>query len=89
MAQPDFSEAGTLKLTFAFVFHQKRINDNSNRQKIAEIVQELTGQDITIECLYDKLTAAPAQAVTQVDKPLDPNLTAISNIFGDAELLES
>jgi len=91
MAQPEFSDDGTLKLTFAFAFHQKRINEDSNRQKIAAIIKQLTGRPVTIECLHDKHAAPPAKAAAApaFEEPDDPNLTAISNIFGDAELLES
>jgi DNA polymerase-3 subunit gamma/tau len=94
MAQPDFSEAGTLKLAFAFAFHQKRLNENANRQKLADIIHELTGQTVKIDCLYDKTAAPPKLSVpsdkaTPDDLPDNADLTAISNIFGGAELLES
>ncbi|HUY85431.1 MAG TPA: DNA polymerase III subunit gamma/tau [Candidatus Dormibacteraeota bacterium] len=91
MAEPDFSEGGTVKLTFAFAFHKKRIDENANRQKMADIIQELTGQAVKIECQHDKNAAPPASAATETEAPdpSDPNLTAISNIFGNAELLES
>jgi DNA polymerase III subunit gamma/tau len=83
MAEPDFSEAGRLQLSFAFAFHQKRLNENANREKIAAIVEELTGQVVKVEGIYDqsaKPTPVPAASA---------DLTAISNIFGNAELLES
>jgi DNA polymerase-3 subunit gamma/tau len=89
MAQPDFSEAGTLGLVFAFAFHQKRIDEDANRQKLADIIRQLTGQTVTIKSRHDKSTVAPPAANAETGQPLDLNLTAISNIFGDAELLES
>lgn len=91
MAQPDFSDSGTLRLSFAFAFHQKRLNENANRQKLADIIHELTGQTLSIECLHDKNATPPIlplDAPSSVPEP-ETNLTAISNIFGDAELLES
>jgi DNA polymerase-3 subunit gamma/tau len=89
MAEPDFTEEGKLKLSFAFAFHQKRSNENNNRQKLANIVQELSGKTVVIECLLDPkakpvqtpLVAAPAES--------NQDLSTISNIFGEAELLES
>ena len=91
IAQPDFSEPSTLKLAFAFAFHQKRLNENANRQKLTAIIQELTGQTVTIEGIHDQ-TAAPPKLPVATDEAShepDSNLTAISNIFGEAELLES
>jgi len=92
MAQPDFRQPGTLRLSLSFAFHQKRINEPRNRQIIADIVQELTGQHIQIECLVDK-NASPSKvnvpAAKAATTPKTSNLSTISNIFGGAELLES
>jgi DNA polymerase-3 subunit gamma/tau len=90
MAKPDFSQSGQLTLVFSFSFHQKRLLENSNRQKLAGIIQEVIGQDLAIECLIDK-SAALSQVNTRPApaKGDGDDLTAISNIFGDAELLES
>jgi len=88
MAQPDFSSAGTLKLAFAFPFHQKRLSENANREKLAAIVQELTGQAVNIEGVHDK-DAQPPVAAGSPDEPAGDSLATINNIFGPAELLES
>jgi DNA polymerase-3 subunit gamma/tau len=88
MAQPDLSEAGALKLAFAFPFHQKRLNENANREKLAGIIKELTGQAVSIEGVHDK-NAQPPQGLQAAKNPGDDNLAVISNIFGPAELLES
>jgi type IV secretory pathway VirB10-like protein len=91
IAKPDFSEPSTLKLAFAFAFHQKRLNENANRQKLAAIIQEVTGQTVVIEGVHDQ-TAEPPKLPPIADEAThepDLNLTAISNIFGEAELLES
>lgn len=100
MAQPDFSSTGQLTLAFAFGFHQKRLQENGNQQKLADIIKTVTGQNVRIECIVDK-AATPFASVTVDDlaeapphaakaaQPVASDLTAISNIFGDAELLES
>jgi DNA polymerase-3 subunit gamma/tau len=90
MAQPDFTEDG-LKLTFAFAFHEKRLKESSNRQKIADIIEELTGQKISIDCAVDKDATPPKVSVTEAvsDSEAKGDLSAISNIFGGGELLES
>lgn len=88
MAEPEFGANGSLKLTFAFPFHQKRGNESANRQKLADIVQQLTGQAIKIECVLDP-NAKPADISPVVKKADNGHLSTISNIFGEAELLES
>ncbi len=76
-----------LTLAFGFKFHQKRADDAKNRQVIAETIRELTGREIVVNCIVD--TTLTKQNVKEEDKPDDPALTSISNIFGGAELLES
>jgi DNA polymerase III gamma/tau subunit len=88
MAQPEFS-GDTLKLSFAFAFHQKRIKESSNRQKLADVIYELTGRTVKVKCELDP-SAKPAEpSVDMTETPSDADLDAISNIFGAAEVLES
>ncbi|PIZ62393.1 DNA polymerase III, subunit gamma and tau [Candidatus Saccharibacteria bacterium CG_4_10_14_0_2_um_filter_52_9] len=89
MAEPSFDEDGSLTLSFAFAFHKKRLDEVANRQTVAAIVEELTGQPVTIVCVLDK-TAKPSKTpVLLPEEPPTQDLSAISNIFGAAELLES
>lgn len=83
MAQPGFDSPDKLTLAFGFSFHQKRMLENSNRQKLADIITEVTGRKVEIECLLDE----SAKSLKVNAEPAD--LSAISNIFGSAELLES
>jgi hypothetical protein len=76
-------------LSFAFAFHQKRLSENANRQKLADIIEELTGKTVAIEGLHDKLATPPEAPAAITPEPPDGDLAAISNIFGGAELLES
>ena len=98
MAHPDFSASkdGKMNLTFAFSFHQKRLRENGNQQKLADIIKELTDKDVTIECVVDKAAASFSAARTTIGESSTKtqklpirDLTTISNIFGDSELLES
>jgi hypothetical protein len=90
MAQPDFSEAGTVKLAFAFAFHQKRLSENANREKLAAIIQELTGAAVNIEGVHDaKAQAPPSPPANENEAAGEDDLSVISNIFGEAKLLES
>lgn len=106
MAHPVFGDDNTLQLHFTFAFHQKRINEAGNRKLVTNIIKELSGEDVALECLFSKekpATPAVKAAVVALeesppvaDKPAaepakteKPELNAISNIFGGAELLES
>lgn len=89
MAQPTFLPDDTLELAFAFAFHEKRIREASNRKKLADVIYELTGKTVTVECRLDT-SAQPPKVSLETVKPTPPkDLAAISNIFGAAELLES
>jgi DNA polymerase-3 subunit gamma/tau len=92
MAQPDFGE-GHLTLAFAFPFHQKRLSESTNRKLLTDIIEETTGQVITIECTVDKLAEPPKPTIESPQMPpaasSPADLSTISNIFGGAELLES
>lgn len=88
MAQPRF-EDGELILSFAFPFHQKRLNDEKNRGLISDIIKQQTGQVVVITCLVDKdAKEPPPLQSTVIHNPADEALENISNIFGDAEVLE-
>lgn len=75
-------EGAVLVLSFEFPFHQRRISETKNKQIIIETIQKLCGQTVTIECRIHKPTTAA---------PTNENiaLQTISNIFGDAEVLDS
>ncbi|MDZ7744840.1 MAG: DNA polymerase III subunit gamma/tau [Candidatus Saccharibacteria bacterium] len=87
MATPKFDK-NTVVLLFDFPFHQKRINEDKNKQAIIGIVHSSIGQDVELVCEL---------ATTQSKKPDKPDTTpktddsvdTISNIFGSAEVLES
>lgn len=98
MAQPTFTSDDTLKLAFAFAFHEKRIKEASNGRKLSDVIYELTGKSVTIECVVDKSAAPPdvslevesVESTAEVPEKAPPaDLKTISNIFGTAELLES
>ncbi len=78
MAKPEF-DGQTLTLSFKFAFHQKRINEAKNRKIFADVVERLHGQPVAIICLVAEPVESPSA---------QPDVTAISNIFGGAELLQ-
>jgi DNA polymerase-3 subunit gamma/tau len=87
MAEPTLETDNTLKLKFAFAFHQKRINEAANRQVLIGIIKELTGKTVAIECVHSKDAVPPKLNAASPKKSSD--LHTISNIFGGGELLES
>lgn len=93
MAQPEITDEGCLRLNFSFAFHQKRLNDQGNRQILSQILMDLTGGVVEIECVLNKESEAPKVATTkqkpEETKPKDGSIDTISNIFGGGELLES
>ncbi len=88
MSQPTF-HGDDLELGFSFAFHQKRLADTRNRQIVAETIEQLTGQKVTIlSTLQASEASAPATDPKQADEPPASEIDTISNIFGGAELLE-
>ena len=94
VARPEFSP-GKVKLLFGFAFHQKRANDAKNKNILATVIQQVTGQALSLECVYEK-TLPPTETLHEETEKKDtpsatdaPSLNTISNIFGGAELLES
>ena len=99
-SRPTFYQQG-LELAFTFSFHKKRVSENKNKDIICGLMKDLTGQDIGLYCVLINKDApepggipdfddvpADAPKIEVKEKPVDPNLAAVSNIFGGAEVLE-
>lgn len=78
MAQPEF-DGHRMTLAFKFAFHQKRLSEVKNRKLLGDVMEKLYGQPVEIVCVVAEAADAAAK----------PDVAAISNIFGGAELLES
>ncbi len=94
MAIPSLEDT-TLTLTFKFAFHQKRLQEPKHRKIIGDAILQLTGEQVSIECAYDKdatqikPTIVSSPAVVAQPAAVTAPIATISNIFGGAELLES
>jgi DNA polymerase-3 subunit gamma/tau len=90
MASPSFADEDSLDLRFQFDFHKKRMLDANNRKIVMDIIKELTGKDVSIECHVDK-DAKPKEVKAAPLKKKEPgqDISNISNIFDGAKLLES
>lgn len=93
MAQPSFDMPGELKLSFAFQFHYKRVNDAKNRDILSQVLSRVTGEEVIISCIHDKDVKPPqiSEPALESNQPSPPPeaLNTISNIFGGGEVLES
>ncbi len=76
-----------ITLEFEFPFHQKRLEEPKNKQIVADILRKLGDVEYTITSHAKAKTNSPK--VTPKTKPLNATVSTISNIFGDAEVLES
>ncbi|HUD06802.1 MAG TPA: DNA polymerase III subunit gamma/tau [Candidatus Saccharimonadales bacterium] len=83
LTKAEFS-GNSLVLTSQFAFHQGRLAEEKNKKLIADIIKSLTDKDIQIETqVNEKLDKTKSASVEVVD-----HVSTISNIFGDAEVLE-
>lgn len=83
MGQPTYQD-GELTLSFKFSFHQKRINEPRMHEVISNTFVKMGIKPVKITSIVNANTKQPKkQVVTEVD------IAAISNIFGDTEVLES
>lgn len=92
LAIPQFSE-DSLTLLFEFPLHQKKVMQAKNLETLGIIIEEVTGQKISIKCIVDKdkfqQKSKLLQESEQKSHISDNHIAAISNIFGSAEVLES
>lgn len=84
LSEPVF-ENGSLVLTFSFPFHQKRMNEAANQQKLADIIKDITGDDVAI--IAQVSTTQPTKQ-PKPEEDTTQNLETISNIFGPPEVLD-
>lgn len=82
MAKP-MIENNTLTLSTKFPFHQKRLNEVKNRNILALAVSKIRGVETGVTCVV----AERQEVVKEPDSQNNSDISAISNIFGGAELL--
>lgn len=86
MAKATQTDKKTVRLAFAFPFHQKKLRETSNQKLVAQILSQQLNKKISLECVLDKNLAIEKP---QADTANQDTLSTISNIFGSAEVLES
>lgn len=82
-------ENDAIVLHCAFPFHVKRLSDASHNRILSDTVREAAGEPLRVECVLDKKKTS-AQENKRPDLPAAPNdIETISDIFGNAEVVES
>lgn len=100
-AQAHF-EPGKITLEFGYAFHQKRLNENRNKEILSHVIQGVTGSTLQISCILGagKPRTAPTEPLPAADGEIVHNaepaqqdqskvVDTVSDIFGSAELLEA
>jgi DNA polymerase III subunit gamma/tau len=89
LAEPSYSDH-MLTLKFQFPLHQKKVEQAKNKILVADLIEELCGTKIKVECVVDK-DAFHKQPDERPYKHVSKSapLHTINNVFGAAELLES
>ena len=94
MARVEITGEGLI-LYLKFAFHQKRLSESKNHAIITDIMKTVSGRDIALRCEIETSDTAANPPQESKDSPANADgkqtnsITAISNIFGGAELLES
>jgi DNA polymerase-3 subunit gamma/tau len=76
---------GKIILTFSFEFHKKQLEQNRNIEVLKKVINDSLGEKHEVQLLLKKPTIEPKKTDNS-DK--NKALSSVSNIFGDAELLE-
>ncbi|HET9722182.1 MAG TPA: DNA polymerase III subunit gamma/tau [Candidatus Saccharimonadales bacterium] len=88
LAQPRIEDQKLL-LAFRFPLHQKKLSTAKSKDVISRLVEDVFGQKFTIDCVVDKGLQTIQQPAEPRKFESDPSVSAISNIFGATEVLES
>ncbi len=86
LAQPNIYK-DKLVLDFEFPLHQKKVNQAHSKQLISDLIRDVSGQKVMVECIVDKKPGKTEVIAQQETAPHGYN--AITNIFGASELMES
>lgn len=90
LAKPHFSEDHLL-LTFAFPFHQKRVDDSRHKVIIAEVVNKVTGVSFEVSTAVDKAQESnQANDSSRLADPAHASLIAsVQDIMGGGEVVNA
>ncbi len=84
MGQPSF-DGQVLTLSFQFAFHHKRLNEARNRQIIDDVISQHATKPIQVVSVVEP----PPKKIAVKNESKTNDIQTISNIFGNAEVLDS
>jgi DNA polymerase-3 subunit gamma/tau len=90
LAEPVY-ENNELILKFQFPLHQKKLTQANNKALVADLIESISGQQVTIECQVDKEAFRTKKPATIDISSINTNaeqVNSITNIFGTAEVVE-
>lgn len=87
LASPTFI-GNKIVLHFEFPLHQKKITQAKNLSKLQSIIEDISGGKLQIECRVDKELFKKFPLTSKKVAAFQP-ASAITNIFGASEVLES
>lgn len=86
LAEPSYSDK-VLTLKFQFPLHRKKLEQAKNKQLVSQLIREVSGEKVSVVTALGKDKLPPIDDIQATVTPA--SLGAISNIFGNAEVLES
>ena len=82
MAQVDTTNPLKVKLSFAFAFHQKRVNESKNKEIILDAIRQVSTKDIGLECVIDSSLLTKTK-----HQEKEPDIDTITTIFGNSQTI--
>jgi DNA polymerase-3 subunit gamma/tau len=82
MAQVDTTNPLKVKLSFAFAFHQKRVNESKNKEIILDAIRQVSTKDIALECVIDSSLLTKTK-----HQEKEPDIDTITTIFGNSQTI--
>jgi DNA polymerase III subunit gamma/tau len=76
-----------LTLEFKFPFHNKQIDQSTNRQRVVKIIKSHLGDEVTLTTVLNPSVELD-EPKTVIERPI-PSSSSITDIFGGGEVLES
>lgn len=77
-ARPHFEDPGALTLECGFAFHQKRLNEKRNKEVLAEVIEQTTGQNVIINCVVGEAATPDELAGPPPLPPADEQIHTVS-----------
>ncbi len=88
LAKPEL-KGDTLLLHFEFSLHEKKADQTKNKGLLSRTLQDMYEKGFIVRCRVNKAASSKVTLPHNDAVKRDPDIGAISNIFGSAQILES